>query len=334
MNTISKIEAQAAEWLMEMWDTDMDASRWAEFDQWLNEDPQHEEVFEQMEKAVLRLKSNKRDVARKPASNRSVPAAEVRAIRPVMRSPERPFWNRRSVGVLATLSILAVGIGLTYWKSLPQTYSTPSVPGTTQRVPLSDGSIATLNSATVLKVQFTHDERDINLLRGEALFKVAHDEQRPFTVKSGGSIVRAVGTEFAVRKQEAEGERVLVVDGMVEVIPREGYARTLTAGQGASVGSGTVEVYTLTPEAMEHKLAWVNGQLVFQDEPLREVVKEFNKYHERKLIIEDPELSEVQINGNFRIWDLDSFVAGLERNGLVVAVRRNEKEIVLVRTRK
>jgi transmembrane sensor len=63
---------------------------------------------------------------------------------------------------------------------------------------LADGSEVDLNTDTAICPPETSG-RHIELYKGEAHFKVAHDSRHPLTVKAGDVLVRAVGTEFTVR---------------------------------------------------------------------------------------------------------------------------------------
>lgn len=68
-----------------------------------------------------------------------------------------------------------------------------------KEIQLPDGSIVILNTNSRLqyKKDFTPDKRDVNL-HGKALFKVAKDKHRPFTVYSGAVSTTALGTVFTV----------------------------------------------------------------------------------------------------------------------------------------
>ena len=108
--------------------------------------------------------------------------------------------------------------------------------GERSTVVLPDGSVATLNTDSVLKVAYSDTERGVRLLRGQALFEVAKNKRVPFQVYAADRRVTAVGTVFDVRLQ---GERVKVslVEGVVKVAPvakvaaRPAQQVTMTAGE-------------------------------------------------------------------------------------------------------
>src|SRR3546814_12936140 len=86
--------------------------------------------------------------------------------------------------------------------------------GEIRRVPLSDGSLAAVNTQTTLDVTMKPEVRQVALKDGEAWFQVAKDRARPFVVEIGDVRVLAVGTDFAVNRTAAGGN-VRVTGGVV-----------------------------------------------------------------------------------------------------------------------
>ena len=82
------------------------------------------------------------------------------------------------------------------------TYSTGI--GEQRSLALEDGSSIKLNAMSRIRVRFTATRRDIELIEGQAFFRVAKDKTRPFIVESKGTQVRAVGTEFDVYRRMTE----------------------------------------------------------------------------------------------------------------------------------
>src|SRR5258705_86287 len=81
---------------------------------------------------------------------------------------------------------------------------------------LVDGSTVILNSRSRLHVAFTETARPLEVRQGQALFHVAKNSARPFIVRSDGTVVRAVGTQFDVNRNRS-GTIVTVVEGRVAV---------------------------------------------------------------------------------------------------------------------
>src|SRR3546814_15165940 len=69
--------------------------------------------------------------------------------------------------------------------------------GEIRRVPLSDGSLAAVNTQTTLDVTMKPELRQVALKDGESRFQVAKDRSRPFVVHvvAGSAEERCVGKE-------------------------------------------------------------------------------------------------------------------------------------------
>jgi transmembrane sensor len=102
---------------------------------------------------------------------------------------------------------------------------------------LPDGSTIDLNARSKVRVRFSEQGRHVDLLEGQALFRVAKDKARPFIVAVNGTRVRAVGTQFDIN-QRKRGVVVTVVEGTVAVSGRAAAAPPGTdrsAGQPAQL---------------------------------------------------------------------------------------------------
>jgi transmembrane sensor len=85
-------------------------------------------------------------------------------------------------------------------------------------VRLEDGSTVDLNSQSKVRVRFGENRRSVELLEGQALFRVTKDTSRPFIVATDNTHVRAVGTQFDVYRKPS-GTVVTVIEGRVAVLP-------------------------------------------------------------------------------------------------------------------
>jgi transmembrane sensor len=240
----------------------------------------------------------------------------------------RPANSRRRlrIGVFAVAAslLLTLGAGAYLWLVQGgEHYMTPI--GGVASVTLKDGSKVTLNTDTEIRVGLSARERDVDLKRGEAFFEVVKDSQRPFVVSAGGKRVIAVGTQFSVRR-DAEDLEVVVTEGKVRV--EDAGETVLTPGTIAHAGDAGVLVQRKTvPEAQEH-LSWRTGVLMFRDQTLGEAVAEFNRYNERKIVIADPKVTDLRIEGNFRATNVDAFVRLLE-SGFAVRARVEDNRVLL-----
>ena len=116
-----------------------------------------------------------------------------------------------------------------------------SAPGQVRTLTLADQSEVTLGADSAIAVNFSGNERHVELRRGVAFFHVTHTGQ-PFVVDADGGEARVLGTEFEVRLQPRGAQvtdiAVLVVaaddlaDRFTTVMPRD-YARVVAAREEA-----------------------------------------------------------------------------------------------------
>lgn len=269
------------------------------------------------------------------------------------RGENRGRWV---AGVALAVSAVLATVILTWWylqrADGMANGSYRTLVGQQKSITLSDGSSIQMNTDSQVQVAYTSYSRTIRLLKGEALFSVMPDRNRAFEVYAADSVVRAVGTAFAVHLDGSKVD-VTVTKGVVDVAevsdvptsdaptlahrkaakdgPSNGSLERLKAGEMIRVGSGAnhVEVQQLAEPELQRKMAWQEGYLAFSGEPLSEVVEQVNRYSPARLELGDPKLASVAIGGRFRIGDLDAVLDVLETNFGIQAHRLDEHTIRL-----
>jgi len=352
MSRASDISDAAAQWLVRL-EGQTTPQIWDAFQDWMDQDPRHRAAFIRLRVAWnhVDLLKNMRPVdgtidADLLATTKINPSTiAARGLLPVQgtqrrRTEELVMPERRRVFAIAA-AIAAAGVVAWFgsyhlgWKS----YETGV--GGRQKMELADGSTVDLNTNSELNVRISGSRRDIMLARGEALFHVAHDSTRPFYVTAGGTVVRAVGTEFSVRIRDSEHVDVLVAEGRVAVgapgteanfeNPKLlATAPKVSAGEAASVRPNSVVVTPVRTNDVTRKLSWTGGYLAFEGETLDDAVQEFNRYNQRQITITDRSIVNVKVGGNFRTTDPDSFTAAVQHMyGFQVQVGSNNGDIRL-----
>lgn len=258
---------------------------------------------------------------------------------------ERRRTRAKRWAVAAGVAVAALGLGVVaYLRSAVTVYETQI--GEQRDVVLADGSRVTLNTNTSVSVRYSKQRRLIELTRGEALFSVKHDAERPFDVVARNVLARALGTEFNVDLRHSI-VTVSVLEGAVRVTP----AASASAGlESATEGAGGAN--TLVPTALgkgqalevlgkEHRVvaekadrrridAWRARRLEFNDTPLSTAVAEFNRYSEMRVVIGTPDLGDVRVSGVFRIGDAEGFLFSL-REALNIETHGTQGGVVLMR---
>lgn len=190
--------------------------------------------------------------------------------------------------------------------------------GERREIRLPDGSLAVLNTATALSVDFSAGERRVVLHEGEALFEVDRDAARPFVVRAGSGEAQALGTVFSVRHTGGSVE-VVVSEGSVEV--RGGaHAVRLVADERVVLGNGGAPG---APERVDARTqtAWRRGKLIFNRRPLGDVAAEMQRYHRGRIVVADDRLRSLEVSGIFELGDADGLLRTVEQTMAAHVVR-------------
>ncbi|TGX49587.1 DUF4880 domain-containing protein [Sphingomonas gei] len=302
------IEDTAAYWVARMDADDWGAEDEAQLQSWLNADPRRRGELARTQALWLALD--------RPDADRGGD-----------REDAAPVYRRR--GVLAILCATAAAslAGVWYFDSA-RSYETEL--GEIRRVTLSDGSVATINTASRIAVHVEKKKELIRLDHGEAWFQVAKRPDRAFVVETGAVTVRASGTAFSVRRLD-RGSEVMVTEGSVETwcgstIDQRVFLR---AGDRAFISEdGMIRKQRAIAASIDRSLAWRAGKIVLLGDPLDYAIAEFNRYNHRKLVLLDPRIGVEQLDGVFRFDDVEGFARTV---GQVLSVKVDATKSDVVR---
>lgn len=283
--------------------------------------------------------------------------------RPLSASEERGSVRTRTRGeplrFAIAASMLVVVIAAAWLFTQRGLYSTDV--GEQRSITMTDGSIVELNARSKIRISLDDQQRNVQLIEGQALFRVAKDPNRPFIVNAGTTTVRAVGTQFDVNRKSA-GTTVTVLEGRVAVDasmnphpPRglgtfspdvkkdaqapDPFSTLSTLGEGPVQREGEVllaagEQLTITPLDVQKierpniaaATAWTQHQLIFDGTPLAEVLEEFSRYTTKPLVVDSPGLANLKISGQYTSTSPDSLLRFLSLQN-AVAVTEVDGEI-------
>lgn len=179
-------------------------------------------------------------------------------------------------------------------------------------VTLEDGSVVTLTAGSELqyKQPFAKNERYITLT-GRAFFKVAKDKSRPFKVVAGGLMTTALGTSFWVDASKTKPDiRVILVTGKVVIqqdsIKSNPYINPvyLTPGQELVFDRlSQVARVSLSEVQGKDAVAKIKAEpiqkLVFNQQPLTEVLSILQKHFHVTITYNKEELTNIKFSGNY-----------------------------------
>jgi transmembrane sensor len=340
--THAAVVAEASEWFIDFRAGDVDGEARVRFIEWLRRSPEHIQAYLEVSGVWSELPSSDPEgrfdiaslIARARNEPDTIPLSPVNPRRPpALPAAEPRGWrmlSRRPVMAAAALALLASITALFLWIDSDTAHSYSTGIGEQRTIQLLDGSTVELNARSRVKIRLTDRRRDVALIEGQALFRVAKDKQRPFVVQAGDAQVRAVGTEFDVYKKQAETV-VTVVEGRVETFSgadgADAAAIMLSAGEQLTVLPHTVTKPTRADTVAA--TAWVQKRLIFEETPLKEVAEEFNRYNRRPLTIDDAELQTLKISGVYSSTDPASLINFLRsQNSISVIETENQVRVV------
>jgi len=353
-STRHQFTAEAVDWFLQFQENAADEPDREGFSEWLLRSPAHVEEYLQVSSSWYLVNAGTEAVADVDAlvsaakahhENDNVVPLPSRSGRSALAASvdTGPGRSRRTSWMALAVTLVSGALGVTYlnWRS-PMVFETAV--GKQDSFKLQDGSVLFLNTNSRARVTWSAGERHVDLDRGEARFAVARDPSRPFTVTTTTATVRVVGTVFNVRA-EPGSTQVAVLEGQVEVTvasagdsadetpapTTEGPGTThsptiervrLAAGERAAVTQRGIQTNEGPP--MESVAGWTERRLVFRDQPLGEVIRELNRYRTHPLMLDDPDLAALRINGVFDPEDPDSLLTYLGLYETVQVERRSD----------
>jgi transmembrane sensor len=331
------IAEEAADWLVRLSSNYVSAEEQREFVAWLKRSPVRLGVYLGVERTWASL--GQVDAARRIDVAALLAAPDTNVVHIGSSPPPVSVQVRtRSVITAFAASALLACAGLIWFQLQFANRFTTGV-GEQRTLRLSDGSTVVLNTDTTVRVSFTDAVREVRLLNGEALFNVAKNPARPFRVRSDQVVAQAVGTSFVVRRKPTETV-VTVIEGEVAVVD---YAQVnvaspmvlpelavhVTAGTRADV-TDNQKIRTASVANPAAVTAWRSGRLIFDGEPLVNVIAEFNRYNEVQLVLENSQLSDEPISGVFDADQPLALARFLERSGAIEPIQPTGGSIALV----
>ena len=203
------------------------------------------------------------------------------------------------------------------------------------RVTLEDGTEVWLNAETQLIYPdtFAADERRVEL-RGEAYFKVAKNEAKPFYVESRGQLVRVYGTEFNIRAYEEDADvYTTLVEGSISQRPLHGSGAELVLTPGKqAVFDKEREETSVRPVDTQSVTAWRKGMFVFEEQNLEQIMQDLSRWYDFSYEFKDEALRKTVFMGTVpRYGDFREVLEILEKSGGLKFSMRERMVIVSAR---
>lgn len=279
-----------------------------EWQAWHQHDPAHQWAWQRLEAFHAEL--------------RGVPAALAQRT----LATDLPQPGRRSVLKGLALGLGASGLAWAGYRQSPVWLAdVRTATGERRALKLQDGTRLTLNTASAVDIQYGATQRLIILRAGEIMLQTASDP-RPLRVRSQQGEMLALGTRFSVR-QLGEQTELDVLEHAVAVSNRPGAApRRVEAGTSLRFGDGPLPA----PQPLDpNRSTWLEGRLVIDDWPLRQVLNELQRYRPGFIECTDA-VAALRLSGAFPLDDTGRALAAIAQ---VLPVRIETRTRFWVRVR-
>ncbi|RPI05002.1 MAG: DUF4974 domain-containing protein [Ignavibacteriae bacterium] len=198
---------------------------------------------------------------------------------------------------------------------------------------LLDGTKITLNADSKLKypARFGEELREVSL-EGEAYFEVTHDAGKPFVVHTGDIATTDLGTKFNVSAFPREQTiTISLEEGKIEVSAKNSNRKKnemILSPAQQLVYNKEKETSTVGAFDPEKVIGWKDNILVFENEPLSEVLEPLERYFGVKFEIADRSLAGRTIKANFKNESFWTVVKVIEKaTGLTYKTSKENNEL-------
>lgn len=278
------LRSEAVEWLVRINAAPQDSAARAGLEAWLASSEAHRRAYRSVERVWML--SGVLPLAAPSSSHEVVELSRVRR-------------TRRAWGIAA--AAFAACVALWFLPTLRLHFEADHLTGVAElrELTLEDGSIVYLDAASAIAVRYDKGRREVELLAGQAFFKVVSARDRPFVVTAGNVEVTVKGTAFDVGSSR-DGVSVAVQSGTVEVMvsgSERNVLSTLMRGERMMVDrQGAFARSQVSPDDVA---SWREHRLVVDGATLGEVVDELGRHHRGVIVVSDRSLADRRITGVF-----------------------------------
>ena len=196
--------------------------------------------------------------------------------------------------------------------------------GQTATLRFGDGSEIQLNGGSTLRYPdtFGSDSREV-YLDGEAFFRIARDEERPFIIHAGNTITEVLGTSFNIKAYPDEHEiQVAVASGKVKVMHTtsddfltetvQDYSEPIFLEENQWVAYRSIDGVLKQGEGnIRETIAWKDRVLIFSNKTFKEVAKMLERWYGIKVTIENSSLNDYILEGEHQDVSLEEVLKSI-----------------------
>lgn len=190
-------------------------------------------------------------------------------------------------------------------------------PGVKGTIVLPDGSEVILNSASTLRTpaRFENGKRVVEL-EGEGYFKVESNPDWPMYVRtSRGVTVKVTGTEFNLSTYSDDAAlKLTLVRGKVSLLDEKSETEVVVREKEEVVVGARAQLEKPARKTADMKLntSWKDGYLVFDNTPIREVIKKMERWYGVDITVADSNVMNNHFTASFRSESLQQVLTLLD----------------------
>jgi transmembrane sensor len=177
--------------------------------------------------------------------------------------------------------------------------------GKRTEITLADGTHIWLNSGSRISypAEFKFRAREV-FLQGEAYFDVKPNPDQPFYVITRTVKIKVLGTSFNISSYiEDKDIQTVLVKGKISAKENKlfGHSIHLVPGERLTYDKSSGN---LSKDKVEVSLyaSWINGYLLFKNEPITSVLKKIERFYNKKIQLEDG-LEKMTFSGKLDLKD-------------------------------
>lgn len=283
---------EAALWIVQLSSDDESTRKNAQlkFNQWKQNSQQHQKIAADIEQCIRSIQKVSQTTQHKKVVRSALKAGLGSA----------KAYKHLRAGSAFAIALLVISGSVFYLSNNTIAYLTADIQGdsaqwTTQT--LQDGSSLILRGKSAVNIDFQANQRVVELVQGQIYVDVAKDPHRPFLVKTKHGQIQALGTVFSVNYAPTVTE-LKMLHSRVRVQAANVYSKQqviVSAGQAVSMNQNGVQPISALNIYNEQQ-KWNKHQLMVEDLPLDQVLKELDQNYKGKILFNAEALSHIQVN--------------------------------------
>jgi transmembrane sensor len=227
-----------------------------------------------------------------------------------------PGWTRIAAILLVVASVSGLLYLFNHHTAVPERLLTSNTTPINDTLP--DGSQITLNRQSSIAYPATFSRDRSIRLKGEAFFKIAPDEKRPFHVYANGVTITVLGTSFNVRESGGSTE-IIVETGLVRVSDSL-HSFLLHPSEKVVLHQGDSALLKDSTHSALYQY-YRTKEFVCDNTPLWQLAQSLEEAYDVKITIADPSLRALRINTTFRNTSLDQILSIIQETFRIKATR-------------